>query len=465
MNKKRPFGAALGLAIAATAAHAEFKDPLPDSLSLGGVTLYGTLDVGYAYQTHGVPLNSQITGGLEYQAFTTTRNFAGSVSTVAEAGLEFSKIGIRVKQPISNDWSLVGRVETGFNPLSGRLLDNCGSIEANSGVKQGQQTANADGNRCGQFFSAEAYGGIGNAALGQLTIGRHDTLMFDALAVYDPQARAPAFSFFGYSGAVGGSGSPQAGRWDNSAKYLFRSGVFHLGALYSDGGKDSGLFGKAYSGDLGIAVHGLSVDALYSNEKGAVTLRGSFNNPPNPLPTPGLAAYVSDDTSYSFMGKYTFDLRQQDRFIVYAGYAHIEKAHADYSGGQAQGGYQINVAININNTLIYDTYWLGGRYVFSSGLNLVLGLYHITQNSWTIGHGTSGRQGIGCSTTGNLCAGDFYEASFVADYVFNKHYDLYAGVNYSEVTDGLAYGFPGTTVGTSGSENQTTFMVGGRVRF
>jgi predicted porin len=53
----------------------------------------------------------------------------------------------------------------------------------------------------------------------------------------------------------------------------------------------------------------------------------------------------------------------------------------------------------------------------------------------------------------------------VADYVFNKHYDLYAGVNYSEVTDGLAYGFPGTTVGTSGSENQTTFMVGGRVRF
>ena len=192
MNKKRPFGAALGLAIAATAAHAEFKDPLPDNLSLGGVTLYGTLDVGYAYQTHGVPLNSQITGGLEYQAFTTTRNFAGSVSTVAEAGLELSKIGIRVKQPISNDWSLVGRVETGFNPISGRLLDNCGSIEANSGVKQGQQTANADGNRCGQFFSAEAYGGIGNAALGQLTIGRHDTLLFDALGVYDPQARAPA---------------------------------------------------------------------------------------------------------------------------------------------------------------------------------------------------------------------------------------------------------------------------------
>jgi hypothetical protein len=49
--------------------------------------------------------------------------------------------------------------------------------------------------------------------------------------------------------------------------------------------------------------------------------------------------------------------------------------------------------------------------------------------------------------------------------VFNKHYDLYGGVNYSNVTDGLASGFVGTTVGTSGSENQTTVMFGGRVKF
>jgi len=59
----------------------------------------------------------------------------------------------------------------------------------------------------------------------------------------------------------------------------------------------------------------------------------------------------------------------------------------------------------------------------------------------------------------------FDEASLVADYVFNKHYDVYAGVNWSEVTNGLANGFPGTTVGTSGSENQTTIMTGLRVKF
>src|SRR5579863_5551952 len=95
---------AIGLVLAcASALAADLKDPIPDSLSLGGVTLYGTVDVGYAYQSHGVPSSAQYVGGLEYQAFTTTRNFAGSQSTLAESGLEQSKVGIRVAEPIVND--------------------------------------------------------------------------------------------------------------------------------------------------------------------------------------------------------------------------------------------------------------------------------------------------------------------------------------------------------------------------
>jgi hypothetical protein len=40
-------------------------------------------------------------------------------------------------------------------------------------------------------------------------------------------------------------------------------------------------------------------------------------------------------------------------------------------------------------------------------------------------------------------------------------------VNYSQVTDGLASGFVGTpgANATTGSQSQTTFMVGGRVKF
>ena len=37
---------------------AQFKDPLPDSLTFWGVTFYATLDLGYAYQTNGRPLGS-----------------------------------------------------------------------------------------------------------------------------------------------------------------------------------------------------------------------------------------------------------------------------------------------------------------------------------------------------------------------------------------------------------------------
>jgi predicted porin len=483
MNRRYMLAAAIALAWGGTTAQA--ADPLPDSLSLGGVTLYGTIDIGYAYQSHGVPSNGQFPGGLEYQAFTTTRNFGGSVSTFASSGLEQSKIGVRVLEPIGYDWSLVARVETGINPLSAQLTDACASIASNSGpeaVKLAQQTANADSSRCGQFFNAQAFGGMSNPQFGQLTIGRHNSLMLDALAVYDPQSLSYAFSYFGYSGTVGGAGSTEAARWDNSGRYWWQNPNFHVGIMYSNGGADTGIIGKSYAGQLGITFAGFSADAVYENEKGAVNLRSAFDNPVDPLstptgvtatgtvlPPPGLAAYISENTSYSIMAKYTFELgsaAQKDKLTLYAGYSHLEKAHADYTSGNAQGSYPIDVGININNSAVYNVEWAGVRYAFASGLNLVASFIHIDQNSWTIGLGTNGNQGVGCSAAGLLCAGDFWESAFVVDYIFNKHYDVYAGVNYSEVTDGLANGFPGTTAdGTTGSQNQTTFMVGGRVKF
>jgi hypothetical protein len=85
--------------------------------------------------------------------------------------------------------------------------------------------------------------------------------------------------------------------------------------------------------------------------------------------------------------------------------------------------------------------WVGAKHAMHTGWSYTAALYHINQNSWTIGLGTTGTQGVGCVNAGLLCAGDFYEASAVADYAFNKHYDAYVGLNYSEVTDGLANGF------------------------
>jgi predicted porin len=475
MNRSYLLAAAIGAASIATLANA--ADPLPDSLSLGGITIYGTVDIGYAYQSHGVPLNSTFPGGLEYQAFTTTRNFAGSVSTVAESGLEQSKIGIRVQQVVTGDLSIVARAETGFNPLSGHLTDACESIASNSGAPtihgQGNQTANADSSRCGQAFNSVLYGGVSTPELGQLTVGRHNSLQLDALAQFDPQTLSYAFSFLGYSGFNGGAGSTQAARWDNSVRYGFTNPMFHFAAMYSNGGADAGILGKSYGFDVGLTLEGLALEGVYQNEKGAVNLRSSFDDTsPAPVPTPGLAAYISNDTSYNLMGKYTVELgdgSSKDKFTVYAGYSHIQKANSNYTSGNAQGDYPLDIAIFIGNSAVYNMEWIGARYAMSTGLNLIGAYYHITQNSWTIGvyqtPPTPNVTGVGCSAAGLLCAGSFNEASAVLDYVFNKHYDAYGGINYSMVKDGLANGFVGTTVGTSGSENQTTFMVGFRVKF
>lgn len=478
-------GAAIGLALAGTSAQAQMKDPLPDSLSLGGVTIYATIDVGFAYQSAGAPISGLLPGGLEYQSFTTTRNFSGSVSTVAQSGLEQSKIGIRVNQPIVNDVSLVARAETGFSPLSGQLTDACGSIAANGGIgtpaAPSGQTANADSSRCGQYFNAQLFGGFGSPSFGQLTIGRHNSVQLDALAQYDPQALSYAFSFLGYSGFNGGAGSTEAARWDNSIRYSLNSGPLRIVGLYSSGGQDTGVIGKAYGIDAGVTFQGLSVDATYQSVTGAVNLRSSFDDGLNPLapqsttanptPTAGLAAYISDDTSYNLMAKYTFDVgdpSQKDKLTVFAGYSHIEKAHGDYTAGTAQGGYLLNVGININNSAEYEMEWIGAKYSMGSGWNFTGAFYHASQNSWSIGLGTNGTQNVGCSAAGLLCSGDFTEASFSIDYVINKHYDVYGGVNYSQVTDGLAWGFAGDQggagSGTTGSQSQTTVMWGFRVK-
>jgi predicted porin len=155
---------------------AQLKDPLPDSLTWHGVTLYATLDLGYAYQTNGRPLGS-VVSGLEFIPFTTTRNYTGqSISTIAHSGLEQSKIGVKIDEPLGLGWSAVGRADTGFDPLTGKLSDGCSSIVQNAGLVYTRQNSNADSGRCGQAFNGSLYGGLSNKQYGTLTVGRQNSL-------------------------------------------------------------------------------------------------------------------------------------------------------------------------------------------------------------------------------------------------------------------------------------------------
>lgn len=123
---------------------AEFKDPLPDSLTFYGVTFFATLDVGYAYQTNGRPTGN-VVSTLEFIPFTTTRNYTGQrISTIAANGLSQSIIGVRWDEGIGLGWNFIGRADTGVDPLTGRLSDGCSSFVANAGVTYAAQNSNAD---------------------------------------------------------------------------------------------------------------------------------------------------------------------------------------------------------------------------------------------------------------------------------------------------------------------------------
>ena len=63
---------------------------------------------------------------------------------------------------------------------------------------------------------------------------------------------------------------------------------------------------------------------------------------------------------------------------------------------------------------------------------------------------------VGNRTAGN-CSGDLNQGSFLIDYAFNKHLDMYAGVTFSEINGGLASGFL--------ENNDTTFTTGLRVKW
>ncbi len=174
------------------------NDVIPSVLA-AGVTIYGTVDVGGAYSSHGVSASGAFYPGADYTIFGS--RFAGpAIATMTNNALEQSKIGVKIEESFGDGWAAIGKLETGFNPISGELSDACASLLRNNGKLYSQMDNNGDGSRCGQAFNSVAYGGVSNASYGTLTAGRQQSLMLDGLATYDPMALSYAFSVLGYSG-------------------------------------------------------------------------------------------------------------------------------------------------------------------------------------------------------------------------------------------------------------------------
>jgi predicted porin len=417
--------------------------PEDDSLTWHGITLYGLVDMGVTYQNHGAPLSNTAGLGLNYLI---SKNSNRSYFGIGPNALSSSFVGLKGSQEIADGLSAVFNLQTGFNPQSGKLSDGLGSIVQNNGLAVGQQNSFADSAKDGQPFNVAAYGGLSSPTYGTLTYGRQSALTSDGVANYDPMSNSGAFSVIGFQGATGGAGDTENRIFDNSLKYSVNVGAFRAAAETQI---RSGAFsapGSAIQGQIGADYAGLSVDAILGHVTDAVSSAplsiAQITAAANLGITQGaglVSGTVSDNTSVMLLAKYAIGPVK-----LYSGYVHIQFANPSSPlspGSFITGGYSLGAANNTNFTTdrILQVFWGGARYAVRSDVDLSVAYYHEQQNSFQSGAVNVG--GVCTTSAFASCSGQLDAVSFLADYRFAKRFDAYAGIMWSEVSNGLASGF------------------------
>jgi predicted porin len=425
---------------------AQVATPADDALTMKGITLYGIVDIGLQYESHGAPFSDYFPAG---SADIVQKNSDKSQIGATPSNLSQSRVGLQGIEPLVGDWSGVFKVETFFNPQSGEISDALKSLTQNNGRVAScagvtppcsTQTTNLDSSIAGQIFQ-QSIVGMASPTYGSFTFGRQNTLLADGIAKYDAQGASQAFSLIGLSGTTAGGGDTQDRRLDSSLKYIANFSGFHLGALY----KFNGASGSASTGEqaqVGYEFAGASIDAYYAHINDAVSASALSAAQLATLPALGLApdkslaATISDNTAFGVMANYSFGAPK-----VFAGYEHIRYANPTdplEAGFDDIGGYKLAVVNNaaFPNDKILQVYWAGVKFAVNSSFDLTASYYGYSQNAY--GSGAN----AGCSTTkSGTCSGTESAVSFSADYRFTKRFDVYAGIMWTQVKNGLASGY------------------------
>ena len=407
-------------------------------LTYYGITIYGTIDMGGGYESHGAAFNKDIVSGVQELI---RKNSNGAGWFLTPNGLTQSNIGIRGKEAITSGLDFVFDLNFGFDPYSLTAANGPASLLDVNGVPVAKQVSNANSNRAGQFYNGVGYAGL-SSGYGTLTFGRQNSLELDGVIAYDPMGASYAFSVIGWQGTAVGGGDTEDARSTTAIKY--RADVynwFRISALYQVGGyeNNNGAQGQWNAGigkDINLGAYGnLSLDAIYAEHKGAVAssslMGAAFLKAPETL-----GATISDNTSVMLLGKYTYH-----QLRLYAGYEYINFANpstplttgfTDIAGigvllpNIAQTTYTNNEHLQIS--------WAGARYAFTPTVDAGIAYYHYDQNSY-------GTKGFCADASLGTCAGQLNAASFDVDWQFAKKFDLYGGVMYSAVANGLANGY------------------------
>jgi predicted porin len=421
-------------------------------LTWRGVTLYGVVDAGVASQTHGAKLNFDSPQGLNYLI---AKSSNSATTSLAPNGLGPSAIGLGGDIPVADALSAIFKLETGFDPLALRPTNGPQSLVDNNGRSLNAQTSSNDSSQAGQIFNSAAYAGVKSKNYGALTFGRQNGLLADKVYEYDPNGASYAFSAVGGVGAIRGIGDTQDSRLNSSLKYSDRTGPYRVGVQYQFSGKQyaliqaDGVSGSALEVDVGGDYGRFSADALYSHKNGAISAASLSAAQAAKLPANSLAATVSDNTSYTVVGRYA-----ADRTKLFAGYERIGFANPSSPlpvGTSDVGGYVLSVLTQNAYTVkrVEQVYWTGVKYEVTPKLDVTGAYYGYSQNSYA---------GNGCAdASSSKCSGTLNAVSLVAVYKLIKHWDIYGGAMWSGVRNGLASGYLNTS-------NLST-MVGARFTF
>ena len=445
-----------------------------DDICIKGICVYGNFDMGVSYLQHGAPLSAMAAAPLNSVI---SKNSSGSYFGTGPNQMSNSFIGLRGKQEIADNLYAVFNLQTLFNVNSGQNANGIESVAQNNGLNANilSQSSLADSSKGGQMFNQAAYFGVSSPIYGTFTMGRQSALSSDLLSNYDPLAGSNAWSLLTFQGANGGGGDTEDRVFDNSYEYRVSVGPVRLAieAQLRNGGNSS--TGNAFQGDIGFDYMGFSFDFLGGKIDDAVSagilsqaqLAAASATATAVSAGNGLiAATVSDNTVFSVGARYVIG-----PWKFWGGYEHIDFANPNNPlnpGAFVTGGFIAGAVNNTNftNDKILQTAWVGARYSILPSLDITGAYYHEWQNSFGTG------AVAGCTDArSSQCSGTLDAVSLVVDWRFAKHIDMYAGVMWSQVQNGLANGFlqaNGTATGginAAGSNKASSYDPGIGLRY
>jgi predicted porin len=422
-------------------------------LAWRGITLYGVVDMGVGYSSHAAAFNPNYPQGVQELI---AKYSNGPKAQFVPNGLQRSNVGIAAKFDLAAGWSLIGNINTDFDPYSLRLSNGPASLVQNNARTLANQTANGDSSRAGQFDNTQGYIGVSNSVYGTLSVGRLNSFSSDLVSTYDPMLGSYAFSLIGNSATyVSGVGDTETTRYESAVKYAWSGNSYRAGAIWQFGGYALGNGSNgAVQIDVGKDFGALSLDALYSHARDAVALSLYGTDPlPAGVGPSDLKATLANIDGAVLAAKY-----RTGAWTLYGGYEFAVFSPPDdaYPGGlPTLGGYTVlpgavNATSYIDNKHL-QVAWAGARYAWRTDLDLVGAYYIAHQNDYapsTAKPGACGPNTVAAApgatpqgTLNSYCAGALQAVSALIDYRPFKRVDLYAGMMVSRASGGIASGY------------------------